>query len=41
LGMLLYQAQAAFRHWHGVLPDVTAELRQLVERDLGGKREPA
>ena len=41
LGMLLYQAQAAFRHWHGVMPEVTAELRGLVERDLRGKREPA
>ena len=41
LGMLLYQAQGAFRHWHGVLPDVTDDLRQLVERDLRARREPA
>ncbi|HKQ95957.1 MAG TPA: shikimate dehydrogenase [Aestuariivirgaceae bacterium] len=38
LGMLLYQAQAAFRHWHGITPQVTAELRDLVTRDLLGKR---
>ncbi|MBX9726726.1 MAG: shikimate dehydrogenase [Rickettsiales bacterium] len=30
LGMLLYQAQAAFRAWHGVLPEVTPELRAHV-----------
>lgn len=27
LGMLLYQAQAAFQAWHGVLPEVTPKLR--------------
>lgn len=27
LGMLLYQAQAAFAHWHSVTPPVTAALR--------------
>jgi len=37
LGMLLYQAQAAFELWHGVRPEVTPELRahvltHLVER---------
>lgn len=30
LGMLLYQAQRAFEQWHGVLPQVTDELRQRV-----------
>lgn len=30
LGMLLYQAQKAFELWHGVLPEVTAELRAHV-----------
>ena len=30
LGMLLYQAQAAFHAWHGVLPEVTPELRAHV-----------
>jgi shikimate dehydrogenase len=39
LGMLLHQAQAAFRHWHGITPQVTAELRDLVTRDLLGKRD--
>lgn len=29
-GMLLYQAQLAFKEWHGVLPEVTAELRAHV-----------
>ncbi len=30
LGMLLYQAQKAFESWHGVLPEVTPELRAHV-----------
>ena len=30
LGMLLYQAQAAFHAWHGVRPDVTPALRAHV-----------
>jgi shikimate dehydrogenase len=30
LGMLLYQAQAAFELWHGMRPDVTPELRAHV-----------
>lgn len=30
LGMLLYQAQAAFHAWHGVRPEVTPELRAHV-----------
>jgi shikimate dehydrogenase len=30
LGMLLYQAQKAFEIWHGILPEVTEELRQHV-----------
>lgn len=30
LGMLLYQAQAAFQAWHGVTPDVTPTLRAHV-----------
>ena len=29
-GMLLYQAQRAFKEWYGILPPVTAELRQLI-----------
>jgi shikimate dehydrogenase len=34
LGMLLHQARPGFEKWFGVRPDVTAELRQLVERDI-------
>ncbi|BAT58365.1 shikimate dehydrogenase [Variibacter gotjawalensis] len=34
LGMLLYQAVRGFSLWFGVKPEVTAELRALVERDL-------
>lgn len=30
IGMLLYQAQKAFEVWHGILPEVTAELRTKV-----------
>jgi len=35
LGMLLHQAVPGFEAWFGVRPEVTPELRQLVERDLG------
>jgi shikimate dehydrogenase len=34
LGMLLYQAVRGFALWFGVRPEVTAELRALVEADL-------
>ena len=34
LGMLLHQAVRGFSLWFGVTPEVTAELRVLVERDL-------
>jgi shikimate dehydrogenase len=34
LGMLLYQAVGGFEHWFGVRPQVTAELRALIEADL-------
>jgi shikimate dehydrogenase len=34
LGMLLNQARPAFEAWFGVMPEVTAELRQLVEATL-------
>lgn len=30
LGMLLYQAQAAFRHWLGIMPEVTPMLRRHI-----------
>jgi shikimate dehydrogenase len=35
LGMLLYQAVRGFQMWFGVRPDVTPQLRALVETDLG------
>jgi shikimate dehydrogenase len=35
LGMLLYQAVRGFALWFGKTPEVTAELRALVEADLG------
>lgn len=35
LGMLLHQAEPGFEHWFGVRPQVTAELRDLIVRDLG------
>lgn len=34
LGMLLYQAQGAFEHWHGVRPAVTPELRAMILEKL-------
>jgi shikimate dehydrogenase len=34
LGMLLHQAQPAFEKWFGLHPEVTPELRRLVERDI-------
>ena len=34
LGMLLHQAVRGFQLWFGVKPEVTAELRALVEADL-------
>lgn len=34
LGMLLHQAVPAFERWFGVRPEVTPELRALVEADL-------
>jgi shikimate dehydrogenase len=36
LGMLLYQAVRGFSLWFGVRPQVTPELRALIERDLAG-----
>jgi shikimate dehydrogenase len=34
LGMLLNQARPAFRDWFGVMPEVTAELRAMIEATL-------
>ena len=36
LGMLLHQARPAFEAWFGVLPEVTVDLRRLVESTLPG-----
>jgi shikimate dehydrogenase len=41
LGMLLHQAVRGFELWFGVRPEVTAELRALVEADLGVTPAPA
>ena len=38
LGMLLHQAVRGFELWFGVRPEVTPELRALVEADLAGKK---
>ena len=34
LGMLLHQARPAFNAWFGVMPEVTAELRAMIEATL-------
>ncbi len=34
LGMLLHQAAPGFERWYGILPEVTQELRELVEADI-------
>ena len=34
LGMLLHQAVRGFSLWFGIKPEVTAELRAILERDL-------
>jgi shikimate dehydrogenase len=41
LGMLLHQAVRGFELWFGVRPEVTPELRALVEADLGMSPAPA
>ncbi len=37
LGMLLHQAVPAFAKWFGIVPQVTAELRALLEADIRAK----
>jgi shikimate dehydrogenase len=37
LGMLLHQAVRGFQLWFGVRPEVTPELRAMVEADLKKK----
>lgn len=34
LGMLLHQARPAFKAWFGVMPDVTPDLRRMIEATL-------
>ena len=34
LGMLLNQARPAFQHWFGVMPELTPELRRMIEATL-------
>lgn len=41
LGMLLHQAVPGFQRWFGVLPTVTAELRQMIEDDIRAKTSGA
>jgi len=36
LGMLLHQAVPGFEKWFGVRPEVTAELRDIILRDIAG-----
>jgi shikimate dehydrogenase len=31
LGMLLHQARPAFQAWFGIMPEVTPELRAMIE----------
>jgi shikimate dehydrogenase len=38
LGMLLHQAAPGFARWFGVTPQVTAELRALIEADIEGRK---
>ena len=40
LGMLLHQAVRGFELWFGIRPEVTPELRALVEADLAQHMEP-
>ena len=37
LDMLLHQAVPGFEKWFGVRPEVTAELRALLVRDIEGR----
>jgi shikimate dehydrogenase len=41
LGMLLHQAVRGFQLWFGVKPEVTPELRAMVEADLAATAQPA
>jgi shikimate dehydrogenase len=41
LGMLMYQAVPGFALWFGRVPEVTAELRAVLEADLGASADQA
>ncbi len=41
LGMLLHQAVRGFERWFGIKPEVTPELRALIEADLGAPPKAA
>jgi shikimate dehydrogenase len=41
LGMLLHQAVRGFERWFGIRPEVTPELRAMVEADLGATKPAA
>lgn len=41
LGMLLHQAGYGFHKWFGAMPDVTPELRALIEADIHAKTRKA
>jgi len=41
LGMLLHQAGYGFHKWFGAMPDVTPELRSLIEADIHAKTRKA
>ena len=40
LGMLLHQGRPAWKVWFGIEPEVTEELRALMERSLGPEAQP-
>ncbi len=41
LGMLLHQAAPGFERWFGVRPEVTPQLRALIEDDIRAASEAA
>src|SRR5262249_8810601 len=41
LGMLLHQARPAFQAWFGIMPDVTPELRAMIEATARASVLPA
>jgi shikimate dehydrogenase len=41
LGMLLHQGVRGFQLWFGRTPEITSELRDLVERDLTAAAPPS